>query len=453
MEKDEAMYQQAIGEILESMTDPTSKKVIADYSYSATYATNLKKIGSSSVADLEKCGVALGLKVRNEDNTKKYSNKKILADRIILKIESHFTQTCDECEQDYRNKFDAPSPMLLCYLCMQGSHDCKNFNDRIPSSSSEQTLVGQIWVCRGCRQKNNLSEPPKKSKQGVTFQDSEEAPEKEEESEERLSPRRDGNAAHNEEEDKEKICELYKRNRCPHGASGKREVHGDVCPHKHPRKCIKYCRAGKRDRGGCKKGKSCKFFHPVLCKFSVRKHECLNSECTYTHLKGTKRHSDRDGDHFPNFNRAYHQPPQQKEVRRTRYDSTSAASVASFNSDCYRTPFPHARVNNPSAADISRHQPQRQRRDSVQSNNSKKESFLEKLMENMKQDFDKQHFEMAAMKRNMEQQVEALWSKLNQNAPQMPPVQLPPLNQYPNATAQQMLPQMWNPLSNPPFMC
>ena len=161
--KDDTMYQQAIGEILEATTDPTAKKVIADYCYSVTYAKNLKKISNYTVASLEKCGTALCLKVRNDDDNKIYSNKKMLADRIILKIESHFTQTCDECEEEYRNKFDAPTPMLLCYLCMQGCHDCDDLKDKM-ASNNDKCLVGQIWVCRGCRLKNNIFNPPNKTK-------------------------------------------------------------------------------------------------------------------------------------------------------------------------------------------------------------------------------------------------------------------------------------------------
>ena len=34
---------------------------------------------------------------------------------------------------------------------------------------------------------------------------------------------------------------------------------------------------------------SCKYFHPILCKFSVQKRLCTHDKCTFTHLKGTKR--------------------------------------------------------------------------------------------------------------------------------------------------------------------
>jgi len=56
---------------------------------------------------------------------------------------------------------------------------------------------------------------------------------------------------------------------------------------------LKYCRYGTQRKFGCTKGSQCKSFHPVLCKFSVKSKLCTNKECTFIHLKGTRR---KEGD-------------------------------------------------------------------------------------------------------------------------------------------------------------
>jgi hypothetical protein len=40
---------------------------------------------------------------------------------------------------------------------------------------------------------------------------------------------------------------------------------------------------------GCAKGNDCRYFHPKLCRSSVLKRECFNSDCTFVHLKHTRR--------------------------------------------------------------------------------------------------------------------------------------------------------------------
>ena len=104
------MYKASIGELLEHAPEPSSKKIIGAYSYTVKYATNHTKIKGFSVSELEKCATSIGLITRHNDNTKVYRTKDILTDRIILKIESHFEEMCDECGEKYRNK-----TKLKCY--------------------------------------------------------------------------------------------------------------------------------------------------------------------------------------------------------------------------------------------------------------------------------------------------------------------------------------------------
>ena len=90
-DKDE-MYKSVIGELLELSDKTEPKKVLGAYNYKAVYQTNLQKMKLFSVPILEECAIFLKLKVRNEDATKIYKNKQTLVDRIIMKIESHFTE-------------------------------------------------------------------------------------------------------------------------------------------------------------------------------------------------------------------------------------------------------------------------------------------------------------------------------------------------------------------------
>ena len=85
------------------------------------------------------------------------------------------------------------------------------------------------------------------------------------------------------------VCPLYHRGKCPHGFSGRKEVDGTMCKKEHPKRCFKYCKFGDKHKHGCKKGTKCEYHHPLLCKFSVKKRQCLNKDCKFVHLKGTKR--------------------------------------------------------------------------------------------------------------------------------------------------------------------
>ena len=46
---------------------------------------------------------------------------------------------------------------------------------------------------------------------------------------------------------------------------------------------------GAKGKRGCHKGQDCEYLHPILCKYSVKKKECFNKDCTYPHLVGTSR--------------------------------------------------------------------------------------------------------------------------------------------------------------------
>ena len=88
-------------------------------------------------------------------------------------------------------------------------------------------------------------------------------------------------------------CPDYIRGCCDHGISGK------GCAFPHRKRCNRFCRNGPHPKYGCSKGSECTFFHPELCKFSVRNRVCLNLSCIYTHLKFTRRVEYTNSKHPP----------------------------------------------------------------------------------------------------------------------------------------------------------
>ena len=83
--------------------------------------------------------------------------------------------------------------------------------------------------------------------------------------------------------DETPVCNFYKKGKCKHGIKGKN------CQFKHPKACTKLLKHGNRSPKGCSAGTKCAMFHPRMCSSSIRKGECFNLDCTFTHVKGTKR--------------------------------------------------------------------------------------------------------------------------------------------------------------------
>ena len=316
----------AIGALLEG-ADADCKKLIGAYRPQETYKKNHAVMSHSiyQAAVIEKCLNYLKVQTRTKPgNDKIYRNKKLMVDRLILKIESCFPALCDECAVEYSNSVN-DSPLFTCFICWQGSHNCNALQEHkkeYEKLTSTAKALGSVWLCNGCRTQNELI-PTNISK---SLQDDVVTPSPDEENDTkeddgRPSPRRDLNG--NEEAVEEvsngdttsgqtrqpeetsgnntntntnaqqkpagKICEGYKNHNCPHGVSGKREVDGRTCPNLHPRICRKFIRNGNRARGGCQKGDQCRFYHPKLCKNSVNRRLCTVLDCKFAHLKGTKR--------------------------------------------------------------------------------------------------------------------------------------------------------------------
>lgn len=84
-------------------------------------------------------------------------------------------------------------------------------------------------------------------------------------------------------ENKELICTFYKKGKCKHG------IKGNGCKYKHPKACPKLMKHGNKNPKGCNAGTKCPDFHPRMCSSSIRTNQCFNDNCTFVHVKGTKR--------------------------------------------------------------------------------------------------------------------------------------------------------------------
>ena len=93
-----------------------------------------------------------------------------------------------------------------------------------------------------------------------------------------------------EKDRKDKICKYYKNGGC------KSQNDGTHCPYRHPRACRYELKYGPK---GCKWGSNCKFLHPRFCRDSLRSHTCLNLDCGFYHLKGTKRYPQSNENQLP----------------------------------------------------------------------------------------------------------------------------------------------------------
>ena len=400
----------AIGELLRE-ADPISKLVIGSYNHVSHHAVNVKSLASAKfkTEQLETCANFLGLKTRDESNQLIFTNKPTLADRIITKIESFFPSKCQDCGEGYRVKYSElqSSPRLQCFLCLQPSHDCDKVKAYIESLEESSTgisskLIGNAWICSGCFGKNNplLSNNPRKRSGSVTFDTITPSPSPalsrigasqspapniipDETAQDSPAPSNHTIetvrcASESEEQTIRTICQQYKNNRCPHGMNGNKVVNGVTCPHAHPRRCQNYSKFGTKARTGCQQGENCSFFHPNLCNTSVRTLTCLNKNCTFVHLRSTKRHRDRGEPETGQANR-----PRQRE-NNGRSQERPPPSVH-FQGNGQR-PLPQRTRSTSSAS--------QQNRTTTPSlggytNSSSEVSFLVRMIQDMKSDFQK----------------------------------------------------------------
>ena len=396
----------AVGALL-SAADPISKLIIGAYNHKAQHSINVKALSSSKfkTEQLEACAKFLGLKTRDVNDGMIFTNKPTLADRIITKIESFFPSTCQECSQEYQVNLNETqtSQRLQCFFCLQPSHDCEPVQASIQLMKDlPSKLAGNVWICSGCFEKNNplLSNDHRKRTASVSFENQTPTsspalqqpannPATINNNPQNGTPLQSipAHAAEQETSDQTEsqehppateiqeltVCQRYLNNQCPHGMNGNKVINGEQCKDHHPRRCYPYCKFGTKRRIGCQKGNTCPKFHPKLCNNSLRTATCYNDKCKFVHLKSTKRERDED------------EPPAQ---RRNNRENQSLNGRGNHQRSRPTTPAYHplhrSRLNSTASQ-----QPRPDIPSSGYQNNSSEVSFLVRMIQDMKNDFQK----------------------------------------------------------------
>ena len=204
-------------------------------------------------------------------------------------------------------------------------------------------------------------------------------------------------------------CEHYKRGNCPHGRRGLDEVDGEQCRNLHPKKCFRWIKAGNHRVHGCNNGPKCEYYHPILCRNSLRYRKCLNPDCSFTHLRFTKRHNENENkDNYPenrqSDNHHHIREPNASEPRQ----SSITVSQSHLNP---RPPTPWYQPND-NALDTQMHS-QNQPKE-----NSPNMSFLVELMSSLKKDIKSEikaiNTEMLTFKQSIADHVSLLQPQMKQ---------------------------------------
>ena len=153
-----------IGDLL-ARSDAATKTILTVYDSSMCRDTNKAVLSGQGfqASDLEACASFLNIELRR-DVTKIYSNKTSLALRIILEIESFFPTICEDCSEEYSNPYDPLNPPILrCFLCLQGSHNCEQIKEHAENKNAAPPAAGNVWLCSNCHELNEPFKPKKKN--------------------------------------------------------------------------------------------------------------------------------------------------------------------------------------------------------------------------------------------------------------------------------------------------
>ena len=294
--------------------DELSKRVLTAYDPSAKRPSNLKALHGFNLDLLEPCATFLGIALAESDSNKIYT-KESLINRIMLGINALLPSQCSECSECYATEFDSESdPLFTCHMCFQVSHNCAAIKEKHQglSEASIALLSGHVWLCSDCIKSSNPVKPRKsKSRHNSLTKPDQALSQIREELQSQqltipsptvLSPLQP--SAHDQETplldlandvhqrlpevSQGQICSKYKQGKCLHGIRGNKSVNGKKCKFYHPKRCFKYCSFG-ATKDGCKSGANCEYFHPTICKHSLSRRVCTYKDCTFVHLKGTKR--------------------------------------------------------------------------------------------------------------------------------------------------------------------
>ena len=261
-------------------------KVVEVYEYEDTHEKNVKRIEAKTLPELQPVCEVLGVPLVGRDGRTR--TKLELADKIVLQLEGLFPIDCQDCGEKYRIEI-GKKPLMRCFLCGQGAHAC--------TFSVKGSRKGSVWLCSCCWNKNeaNTDREDAIAKDPLIEEEGDSEEEEEEEKEEDKGGRKEDEkkAAVDGDSTMEissgNVCSYYLNKMCRHGRKGDKLFNGKPCPKLHPDLCKKFCNYGDSRRYGCSKGGSCRLYHPIICKGSDARRQCLNKQCKMTHLLHTRR--------------------------------------------------------------------------------------------------------------------------------------------------------------------
>ena len=276
---DRAVVTAKLAQLVSDSPDDETKDVLAVFDPQVDTHVVKDGLGKFTLPILKKVARFL-----NEDSPV-ILNKNELIDWIINRVTNLFPKECGICTAKYNTCLKSP---LCCVLCKRNIHsDC--YQALVGSTDPLPDIKGLYWFCPKCEGNITVSQVSDTHDEPVSTQDAESAeivvqddvPEPD--TVRNNNDQIDNMNSNNTESRNNIICKFYKNNRCKHGLSG------SGCRFHHPKPCKKFLQNGNDPRLGCKKGASCGFFHPKMCNNSINTRECLNENCAYMHLKGTKR--------------------------------------------------------------------------------------------------------------------------------------------------------------------
>lgn len=275
-----------------------AKTVICAFDPFASRSSNIKSLSKFKLELLEPCAEFLNIVLTDTDSNRLYTKTSLVL-RIILAIEALLPASCQQCLDSYcielaQTDMQSPEnpPPFVCHMCYQGSHDCDAMKQCKEALDSITMTIGHTWLCNKCHPKSIPVSQRKSRSRHVSISEHPSRAESHSPLANSQSHDHDINQADLQQRlnsvAKSRVCDKYMLGKCPHGLRGKKEVNGEICSFSHPKKCFKYCGFG-NGKKGCTIGENCEYFHPQLCKFSVKKRACYNANCTFVHLKGTSR--------------------------------------------------------------------------------------------------------------------------------------------------------------------
>ena len=343
--------------------EQTFKDILSTYNVKISPQANIKNlIENNSKNELEQCVTYIRSlhmhypTIAQRLELRKGKNKPDYAGDISIFINGVIEIKCEVCDKQYCHSI-AENTMdhhLTCFICNRYSHK--------PCYEGE-IKQGLHFICSICNEKK-LENPEIEAAIPVpTKETAKDSNDSKENAEVTLA----------EDNNSETLCPLLAVGECPHGISGK------GCSFKHPKWCWKYQKHGDREPDGCRRRDKCWYYHPKLCENSLKLNVCLNSKCKEHHLEGTRRYQPRNqppvtfnqpGNSFTQPGNSFTQAREQQRLPPNPFQVQSESDFPSL----------HKHTN-------KQLNPWNDERASVESEENKMESFLEKYTAKMSSHF------------------------------------------------------------------